>query len=215
MKTLPSDHRTRVTKMLIRRAFTDLLRSKPIQSITIRELCERAGINRGTFYCHYTDIYDLLHQMEEEMLEDFNKALEPLLSARGESFHPVDISTEIFQCLKDNSDLCVVTLGPHGDKAFALRLLQRGREYCFQNYARYFKGATRQQVDYCYAIVSSGCIGMLGRWLEDGMQMPPAELARMAEGVIQYGYGYLIRGEEELTAPAGDAAPAGEKNFKT
>lgn len=51
MKTLPSDHRTRVTKMLIRRAFTDLLRSKPIQSITIRELCERAGINRGTFYC--------------------------------------------------------------------------------------------------------------------------------------------------------------------
>ena len=56
MKTLPSDHRTRVTKMLIRRAFTDLLRSKPIQSITIRELCERAGINRGTFYCHYTDI---------------------------------------------------------------------------------------------------------------------------------------------------------------
>ena len=45
--------------------------------------------------------------------------------------------------------------------------------------------------------------------------MPPAELARMAEGVIQYGYGYLIRGEEELTAPAGDAAPAGEKNFKT
>ena len=49
MKTLPSDHRTRVTKMLIRRAFTDLLRSKPIQSINIRELCERAGINRGTF----------------------------------------------------------------------------------------------------------------------------------------------------------------------
>ena len=47
MKT--TDHRTRVTKMLIRKAFTDLLKQKPIQSISIKELCESAGINRGTF----------------------------------------------------------------------------------------------------------------------------------------------------------------------
>ena len=46
-------HRTRVTKMLIRRAFTDLLRVKPVQSISIKELCEKAGVNRGTFYAHY------------------------------------------------------------------------------------------------------------------------------------------------------------------
>ena len=40
------DHRTRVTKMLIRKAFTYLLRQKPIQSISIKELCTHAGINR-------------------------------------------------------------------------------------------------------------------------------------------------------------------------
>ena len=42
------DHRTRVTRMLIRRAFMELLKKKPIQSISIKELCETAGINRGT-----------------------------------------------------------------------------------------------------------------------------------------------------------------------
>ena len=62
------DHRIRVTKMLIRRALTDLLRQKPIQSISIKELCETAGINRGTFYAHYTDIYDLRKQIEDDML---------------------------------------------------------------------------------------------------------------------------------------------------
>lgn len=186
MKTLPSDHRTRVTKMLIRRAFTDLLRSKPIQSITIRELCERAGINRGTFYCHYTDIYDLLHQMEEEMLEDFNKALEPLLSAGGESFHPVDISTEIFQCLKDNSDICAVTLGPYGDKEFLAKLINLGRDRCFGSYAQYFKDATpsrspistRSSAPAAWGCCSSG-------WTTD--DHPAAKSPQMAENIMLYG----------------------------
>lgn len=71
MKTTGNDHRVRVTKMLIRRAFTGLLSIKPIQSISIKELCEQAGINRGTFYTHYQDIYDLLADVENEMKQDF------------------------------------------------------------------------------------------------------------------------------------------------
>ena len=59
------DHRSRVTRMLIRRAFTDLLGQKPIESISVKELCAAAGINRGTFYGHYQDLYDLRRQMEE------------------------------------------------------------------------------------------------------------------------------------------------------
>ena len=70
------DHRTRVTKMLIRRAFTELLRVKPVQSISIKELCEKAGVNRGTFYAHYTDLYDMLEQMESELLSEFRAVLD-------------------------------------------------------------------------------------------------------------------------------------------
>ena len=64
------DYRVRVTKMLIRKQFTELLAAKPIQSITVRELCERTGINRSTFYNHYRDVYDLLEKIEEEMLAE-------------------------------------------------------------------------------------------------------------------------------------------------
>ena len=148
MKSKAMDHRTRVTRMLIRRAFTELLRTKPIQSISIKELCAAAGINRGTFYAHYTDIYDLLQQMEEEMLEDFLKALEPLLSSDGGSLTPVKITAGIFQCLKDNADLCTVTLGDYGDKAFALRLINIGRERCVEAYSKYFASATPKEIDY-------------------------------------------------------------------
>lgn len=191
MKTPAKDHRARVTKMLIRRAFTELLRQKPIQSISVKELCEAAGINRGTFYAHYTDIYDLLDKMEAEMFADFQKALEPLLATEGGDLTPVKITAGIFQCLKDNADICTVTLGDFGDKAFALRLINLGREKCMQAYSRYFASATPQQIEYFYAFVSAGCIGLLQKWLAEGMVSSAEEIAAMAENIMMYGMGAL------------------------
>lgn len=136
------DQRTRMTKQLIRNAFMDLLSRKPIQSISIRELCGIAGINRGTFYTHYKDIYDLLEQIEEEMTREIEKALEPLLSEGNKELTPLKITTEIFRCLKENADLCTVTLGDYGDKSFAVRLLSLGREKCVEAYSRFFALAT-------------------------------------------------------------------------
>lgn len=96
MKSTKNDHRTRMTKLLIRRAFTELLRQKPIQDISIRELCAVAGINRGTFYLHYKDIYHLRDEIEEEMMADFQQALAPLLETE-QDVSPVKITAGIFQ----------------------------------------------------------------------------------------------------------------------
>ena len=191
MKPSGTDHRTRVTKMLIRKAFMELLAKKPIQSISIKELCETASINRGTFYKHYTDIYDLLHKMEEEMLTDFQAALEPLLSSDADRLTPVAITTEIFRCLKDNADICTVTLSDYGDKAFALKLINLGREKCVQAYSHYFSSATPKQIEFFYAFVSAGCIGLLQKWLAEGMATDAAEVAAMAENIMMKGIGCL------------------------
>ncbi len=199
MKNVTKDHRTRVTKLLIRRAFMELLRQKPIQSIAVKELCDVAGINRGTFYTHYTDIYDLLHSIEDEMMEDFEKALAPLLQEDGRTIHPVEISAEIFQCLKDNSDLCTVTLSDYGDKAFASRLLSLAREWSMKTYLQYFKGASPKQVEYYFAFASAGCIGLLRKWLDDGMTSSAQEIAELAEKIMLQGMGIFTSEAETAT----------------
>ena len=185
------DHRTRVTKMLIRKAFTDLLGQKPMQSISVKELCTMAGINRGTFYTHYEDIYDLLEQIEAEMLADFQEALKPLLDSDTKDLTPLKITTGIFQCLKENVDLCTVTLGPFGDKDFAARLINMGREKCMESYLKYFSKATPKQIEYYYAFVSAGCIGLLEKWLADGMVSGAEEIAAAAENIMMYGIQFL------------------------
>ena len=191
MKGKGHDHRTRVTKILIRKAFTQLLNSKPIQAISVKELCEKAGINRGTFYAHYRDIYDLMEQIEAEMTEDFQAALQPLLDATGPDLTPLKITTGIFQCLKDNADICTVTLGPYGDKAFARRLINLGQERCLESYTSFLAGVSRKQLEYFYAFICAGSMGLLEKWLSEGMQQSVEEIARMTEDIMMHGIGFL------------------------
>ena len=187
------DHRTRVTKMLIRRAFTDLLRVKPVQSISIKELCEKAGVNRGTFYAHYQSVHDLLMQMEDEMLSEINEVLASLLPEDGGDVSSLRISTELFQCLKDNADLCTVTLGDFGDKSFAVRMLNMGWEKCLDAYSRYFRDVSPREIAYFYAFVSEGCIGLLRRWLREGMTTSAEDIAALAEKLMLQGASALAK----------------------
>lgn len=63
------DLRIKKTERAIRRAFYELVQTKPIEKITVKELSERAEINKTTFYSHYESIYDLLKTLEQEVLD--------------------------------------------------------------------------------------------------------------------------------------------------
>ena len=51
------------TKNLIFKTFVEILGEKPFDKITVRDIVERANVNRNTFYYYYSDIYELLEEM--------------------------------------------------------------------------------------------------------------------------------------------------------
>ena len=51
------DRRVRRTKQLIKQSLIELMHEKPFKDITVKDITERADLNRGTFYLHYVDIY--------------------------------------------------------------------------------------------------------------------------------------------------------------
>lgn len=192
LRKVSNDHRTRVTKILLRKSFLELLHQKSIQNISIKELCENAGINRGTFYSHYTDLPDLLTHIENEIISDFERTLEPL-SETDKPFNPVEISMEIFRCLKENADFCAVILHGNGDWGFANRLIRIGKERSLESYLSYFSNASRKQIELFYSFASAGCIGILRKWLDEGMVTPVEELGEAVQNMMMYGLGIFSK----------------------
>ena len=70
------DVRVKLTKKMIFEAFLSILKNKPIAKITVKEICAAADINRTTFYKYYKDTYDLLEQIEDELIDNLQANLE-------------------------------------------------------------------------------------------------------------------------------------------
>lgn len=63
------DLRIEKTKKSIINSFIEIRSKKELEKITVKELCEKAQINKSTFYSHYHDIYDLAEQLETEVVQ--------------------------------------------------------------------------------------------------------------------------------------------------
>ena len=63
------DQRTRLTKTLLYNSIIEMAKETNIHKISIRELCNKAGINRSTFYRYYGSQYDLINEMQNEFID--------------------------------------------------------------------------------------------------------------------------------------------------
>ena len=188
------DRRVRKTKKILRECLTQLLKSKKIQDITVRELTEMADLNRGTFYLHYKDVFDLLEQMEDELLISFSQLLNQL-DATNRGVPPRQVLAEIFSMARENADLAEILLGENGDLNFLNRLKALIREKCLRDWMALVRGGSGADFEACCAFISSGSVGLVHHWLQTGMAQSPQELAVLAERIILHGMSALKEGE--------------------
>ena len=70
------DARKRYTQMVLKQSFLKLLKEKPVNRITVKEVCALAQLNRATFYAHYEDIYDLMFKVERLIRQGLYEAFQ-------------------------------------------------------------------------------------------------------------------------------------------
>ena len=76
------------TKRRLHAALVALLEQKPLREITVRELVDRAGISRGSFYFHYRDLDALMAELEQEHLHQLERLMDALMPSIGQHSMP-------------------------------------------------------------------------------------------------------------------------------
>lgn len=169
------DRRVVKTKERLYQVFVNLLASKPVKDITVKELSEGADINRATFYLHYNDVFDLLEQIEQEAIDRFKEMFADL----NPSFSDYEFMSSYIKLLEftgQNRELCKVLLGPNGDRSFFEKLVAIIVDKCLNKelYARYG-----------FSFAASGCVGVMIDWINSGMDESPEMVAGYALSMVK------------------------------
>ncbi len=177
------DRRVKYTKMVLKESFINLLEKKNISQISIKEICEDADINRATFYSHYSDQYDLLRKIEDELLDNVKSHLSEF-DQLIDSQYAVAITEKIFEYIRENAKLCKLLLSERGDFNFQKRIMMLVYDKIITEITENSK-ISKEDAEYVYSFTITGCVGLVQKWLDDDLR---ASSRYMAEMVIKLTY---------------------------
>ena len=172
------------TKERIKNAFFELYAKKKIERISIKEITDKAEINRGTFYVYYKDIYDLLEKTENELIEEMLLKLKDIIAIfrHVESIEPY-LPFEFYQ---RNSKYLRVLLGENGNPNFVYKMKSVFKE-AFGELFKTEKNIPIQHHEYVMEYILAAQIGVISFWLSKDMELPVAELGEMIRKITLLG----------------------------
>jgi AcrR family transcriptional regulator len=187
-----TDIRVQFTRKALRDSLVELMKGKSILNISIREICETAGVSRSTFYTYYKDQYELLEQMEEETFIELDKVIKKynpsgVMPAAKEL---IALLEDVLCYVAENHNSIQVFLSENGEsgfqKKFAKFLTDRIRQH--RNTGQLKTLPDEQTLNYCSAFMRDGCTAIFQEWLKNGMDMGINDmaklLARLVRGVL-------------------------------
>lgn len=155
------------TASLMDEAFLLLLEQKEYDTITVKEICQKAGVNRSTFYLHYETMNDLLEETVG-MINDCFKA--SLSSVPTDDSSKVVLTSEKYlrpylNFIKENRRAYKVI--HQKDHLFdSQKTFESFYQSIFSPALTHF-GVSEKDKKYVFAFYTQGTVAIIGKWLED------------------------------------------------
>ena len=167
-------------------AFWDIYKEKPLSKITVKEITDKAGYNRGTFYTYFKDINEIQQLLKENLIPTKDMILGPLMMLdknSGNIFETLDRTNDY---VKEHSEKIAVLIGPEGDPSFVHEFKMRIR-MIIMDYVYELKVKEPEKIEYIIEYQLSALIGMFQLWLEKNESMDENVLADFVEEVSNQG----------------------------
>lgn len=175
---MKKDLRVIKTQESLRRALLTLLKTKPLETITISELCRLAQINRGTFYLHYRDVHGVFRHYFEVIVEDLRKAYEePYLKTNFKINKMTPDMIQIFSHVKKYQAFYQIVFDEKIPMTYYYLVFDTIRKFMGESLSR-DKAARQMEADFNYLISyhANAIIGIIIEWHKQNYATPPEQL---------------------------------------
>ncbi|MFJ7640232.1 TetR/AcrR family transcriptional regulator [Peribacillus sp. NPDC097206] len=185
--------KNRKTKQLIQTSFIHILEEKSFDSITVGDITKTAQINRGTFYLHYQDKFDLLDRIEQQLFEDLGNHIDELQSCYSPT-HTFEkgqeqLAAALFSSIKMHAPLLKIFLSNHGRTGFHLRFRDAFSEKVRVNLEKnesFHASNVKVPMDYFLSFITSAFLGLIEQWVQNDLDKTPQEMTELYIDIISY-----------------------------
>lgn len=172
-----TDARKRYTLKVLKESLLRLLKEKPINRITVKEVCELAELNRATFYTHYRDCFHLLECIESELLNDFEESLSLV--------NTVDVTALIealYDLMDKNEEACRALIFDRPGSPVIRQMILLAREKSIDYWRRELKKASDTDLELLYTHLSNGLMHIV---VEGYDRYPKSDVVRFVNRIVQ------------------------------
>ncbi|MDK6233441.1 TetR/AcrR family transcriptional regulator [Aerococcus sanguinicola] len=181
--------RQTASKDKIKAAFIELIHEVGFDSLTVSDLARRSSINRGTFYLHYVDKFDLMDQLEEEIMDEleaifFKEEYQQGQEVDALSLIPYAAILEALQYVESQFTLVQALASPQGDPHFMIKvkdILSRLISAKVEASDRLNFPPKDLPLPYAKEVLLSSVVSIIRLWIQRGGQESPEDIAQFID----------------------------------
>ena len=188
----PVDRRVLKTKRAIRNAFAKLMVEKDINDITVMELSETADINRKTFYNYYSGVYQVVEDIENDIISSYERLLGDV-QFRESMNAPYQLFERFSQLINMDPEFFGYLLTMNGNIALITRIMtlikDKTREKMTSQLA-----IEDYKADIMIDFVLSGMLSVYQHWFSSDRSVPPEEVTQTISNRSRSGINGMLNG---------------------
>ncbi|ANY66205.1 hypothetical protein BBD42_06810 [Paenibacillus sp. BIHB 4019] len=175
MVGVKNNRRTKYTTELIKQCFLALLETRKLPQITVTEICKQADINRGTFYLHYKDPYELFEVMQKEFNQELWETLQKDQSPCAEDGSLI----KLLNIIQEKKTIFRSMISDRGESSFLSEVLVEVHKDYLQRKGEDLNRKGSSAMDYSFTYMVHGSMGVIHQWLESNGEESPEAIARI------------------------------------
>ena len=187
-KTQKIDLRIQKTLENIHNAFKEMIFEMDFEKITVKELSERARINKKTFYSHYSNLDELLMKIQDEMSEKYVNAVS--LYKLPDEFDKVN--REFFIFMEENGKWFEKITASKNFTYIRQKMIDKVMENTWEK-SDFIKLLSPAEKNIFYSYIQSSTLGIYTQWILDGKKIPLDKIVDLSTNLIIKGISNFIK----------------------